>query len=391
MPDYLILLTVGALLLAGLAMDVLGERTRLPRVTLLVLVGMAAGPSGLDVLPVAANGWYPTIAIIALVMVAFLLGGRLTRQVLVEDGLNILGVSTGAVIVTAILVGGGLWLLGVEPILCLVLAGISTATAPAATQDVVNRSGATGPFARPLLGVVAIDDAWGLIVFSLLLAVGQAMLGQSPAAALTAGAWEIGGALLVGLAVGLPAAYLTGRLQPGEPTQIEALGVVFLCGGLALAIDASFLLAGMVTGLVVANLGRHHTRPFHEIENVEWPFMVLFFVLAGASIDLAALPKIGAIGGAYLVLRALGRIVGGWLGGAATGLERGQRRWIGIALMPQAGVSLGMALIAATAFPAMRDEILATAIGTTIVFELVGPLMTQWALSRAGRNESGAE
>ncbi|NNG03556.1 MAG: cation:proton antiporter [Inquilinus sp.] len=391
MPDYLVLLTVGALLLMALVVDVLGERTRLPRVTLLVLVGMAAGPSGFDVLPIAFNGWYPLFAIIALVMVAFLLGGRLTRQVLAEDGLHILGVSTGAVLVTAVLVGGGLWLLGFEPILCLVLAGISTATAPAATQDVVHRSRVTGPFARLLLGVVAIDDAWGLIVFSLLLAAGQALLGQSPAAALQIGAWEIGGALLVGLAVGLPAAYLTGRLQPGEPTQIEALGVVFLCGGLALAIDASFLLAGMVAGLIVANLARHHTRPFHEIENVEWPFLVLFFVLAGASVDLAALPKIGAIGGAYLVLRAAGRIIGGWLGGAATGLAPRQRRWIGVALMPQAGVSLGMALVAATAFPAMRAEILATAIGTTIVFELVGPLMTQWALTRAGRNEDRAD
>ncbi len=385
MPDHIVLITIGTLLLTGLAIDVLGERTRLPRVTLLVLVGIAAGPSGFDVLPAAFNGWYPIFAIIALVMVAFLLGGKLTRQVMAEDGSHILGVSLGAVAVTAVLVGTGLWLIGVDPILCLVLAGISTATAPAATQDVVRRSRARGPFPQMLLGIVAIDDAWGLIAFSLLLAWGQAILGQDPSHALQSGLLEIGGAVLVGLAVGLPAAYLTGRLEPGEPSQVEALGVVFLCGGLALAIHASFLLAAMIAGLLVANLARHHTRPFHEIENVEWPFMVLFFVLAGASMDIAALPAIGGIGAAYLVLRGIGRIAGGWIGGRVTGLRPEFRNWIGVALMPQAGVSLGMALVAATAFPALRQEILVTAIGTTIIFELLGPLATQLALSRVDR------
>lgn len=389
MPNHIVLITIGALLLAGLAVDVLGERTRLPRVTLLVLVGIVAGPSVFNVLPVAFNGWYPIFAVIALVMVAFLLGGKLTRQVLVEDGAQIIGVSLGAVIVTALLVGLGLWLTGVDPILCLVLAGISTATAPAATQDVVQRSGAKGPFSQMLLAVVAIDDAWGLIAFSLLMAWGQTFIGQDPSQALQTGLLEIGGAILVGVVVGLPAAYLTGRLKPGEPTQIEALGVVFLCGGLALAIDASFLLAAMVAGMLVTNLARHHTYPFHEIENIEWPFMVLFFVLAGASMDIAALPAIGAIGGAYLVLRTVGRIAGGWIGGTLCGLRPDYRNWIGVALMPQAGVSLGMALVAATAFPDIRDEILVTAIGTTIIFELGGPLATQWALSKVDRDVDG--
>ena len=86
MPDHIVLITIGALMLTGLAMDVVGERTRLPRVTLLVLVGIGAGPSGFDVLPVAVNDLYPLLAVIALVMVALLLGGKLTRNVLLEDG-----------------------------------------------------------------------------------------------------------------------------------------------------------------------------------------------------------------------------------------------------------------------------------------------------------------
>ncbi|MGH1419908.1 MAG: cation:proton antiporter [Hyphomicrobiaceae bacterium] len=386
MPDHLILITIGGLLLAGLALDSLGQRTKLPRVTLLILFGIAAGPSGFGILPTGIADWYPLVAVIALVMVAFLLGGKLTPQVLARDGVHILGISIVAVIVTAALVGIGLWLFGVDPLLCLVLAGISTATAPAATQDVVRRSGAKGPFATMLLGIVAVDDAWGLIVFALLLAWGHAVLGHSPAHALQVAGSEIGGALLIGLLVGLPAAYLTGRLQPGEPSQVEALGVVFLCGGLALAIHASYLLASMIVGVVIANLARHHMRAFHEIENIEWPFMVVFFVLAGASLDLSALPMIGTIGVAYLVIRSAGRVAGGWIGGYITSLKTNYRNWIGVALLPQAGVSIGMALVAANAFPQIRNEVLSIAIGTTVIFELVGPLMTQLALSRVDRN-----
>lgn len=387
MPDHLALITIGGLLLVGLAMDELGRRMNLPRVTLLALAGIAIGPSGFDILPADVDGLYPLAAVIALVMVAFLLGGRLTRQALDKDGIQIFGVSAGAVLATAALVGAGLWLLGVDPILCLVLAGISTATAPAATQDVVRRSGTEGPFARILLGVVAIDDAWGLIIFSLLLAWGHAILGQNATGVLEIAFREIGGAVIIGIIVGLPSAYLTGRLQPGEPSQVEALGVVFLCGGLALAVHASYLLAAMIAGVIVTNMASHHTRGFHEIENIEWPFMIVFFVLAGASLDLRTLPAIGTIGAVYLVLRFIGRVTGGWIGGYATGMRPDHRKWIGIALMPQAGVAIGMALVAANSFPALRNEILATAIGTTILFELGGPILTQWALSNVSKAE----
>ncbi|MHA1549682.1 MAG: cation:proton antiporter [Alphaproteobacteria bacterium] len=382
MNEYSVLLTLGGLLLAGLAMDEIGRRTHLPRVTLLVLLGIVVGPSALDVLPVEVRGWYPLVSVLALVMVAFLLGGKLTRQVLAENGRHILGVSTGAVLATAFAVAGGLYLAGVDPVLCLILGGVATATDPAATQDVVDRSRNDSPFSRTLLGVVAIDDAWGLIAFAALLAGAQAISGHGFAEVLAIGTREILGAVAIGMIVGFPAAYLTGRIQPGEPSQAEALGVVFLCGGLALAFEASFLLATMIAGLIVANTAQHHTRPFHEIEHFEWPFMIVFFVLAGASLDLSVLPTVGVIGGLYFVLRVIGRLSGGWIGGYASGMEPRGRRWIGAALMPQAGIAMGMALVAAGAFPQFHDQILAVAIGSTVAFELIGPIATQSALSR---------
>lgn len=150
----------------------------------------------------------------------------------------------------------------------------------------MRQTGATGPFAETLLAVVAVDDAWGLVVFSLLLAMAKGIAGDGTLAILGNGLWKLGGALAVGAVVGLPAAFLTGRLKSGEPMQAEALGLVFLCAGLAIWLGVSFLLAGMVAGAIVVNLAKHHSRPFHEIEHIEWPFMVFFFVLAGASLHL---------------------------------------------------------------------------------------------------------
>jgi len=268
--------------------------------------------------------------------------------------------------------------------MALLLAGIATATAPAATQDVVQQTRAGGPFTDTLLGVVAVDDAWGLIVFSLLLLTAKAIVGDGGIEILQHGLWEIVGAVAVGTAIGLPAAFLTGRLHAGEPIQSEALGVVFLCAGLAIWLEVSFLLAGMTAGALVVNLAKHHTRPFHEIEHIEWPFMVLFFVLAGASLNLGSLPEIGVVGVAYLVLRTFSRVVGGWVGGVLANAPLLHRRWIGFALVPQAGVALGMALVAANHFPDLGKALLAATISTTIVFELFGPILTQAALRRVG-------
>ena len=190
-------------------------------------------------------------------------------------------------------------------------------------------------------------------------------------------------AVALGAILGIPMAYLTGRIEPGEPVLAEALGVVFLCGGLAIWLDVSFLLAAITLGAVVANLAKHHTRPFHAIEGIDAPFLILFFVLAGASLELEALLLMGPLGLLFVVLRAVSRPLGGWLGGALGGLPVAQRSWIGIAMMPQAGVALGMALLAVKRFPELTNTILPVVIASTVVFELLGPIATRMALHRA--------
>jgi Kef-type K+ transport system membrane component KefB len=385
-----ILITFGGLFLIGLLADLIGRHTPLPRVTLLLLAGFAIGPSGLDWLPDFTDQWFPVLTDIALAMIGFLLGQNMTAERFRELGRPVLAMSLGEVTMTALLVFSVLSLFGVPLDVALLLAGIAPATAPAATVDVVHAYQAKGRFTDTLLGIVAIDDAWGLLVFTLLLATAEALSGQSGgAASVLHGAREVGGAIFLGLVLGLPMAYLTGRIRPGEPSQAEALGVVLLCAGIAEWMGVSYILSAMVLGAVVANLAKHHQRPFRVIEGIDWPLLILFFLLAGAALHFEALAQAGVLAAAYIGLRLVGRLVGTRLGGWLSGTDVTVRRWMGLALLPQAGVAIGMALLAGQRFPDVRDVILPVVLGSTVVFELLGPIVTRWTLIQVGDLPSG--
>ena len=234
--------------------------------------------------------------------------------------------------------------------------------------------------------MVAIDAAWGIILFSLLLVLAEGTLGQAQVGAeLVSGTWEIVGALLIGVGVGVPMAWLTGRIRPGEPTLLEASGFVFLCGGLAITLDVSYLLSCMALGATVANRARHHTRPFREIRRIHEPFMAVFFVLAGYELDFGALQTVGFAAVLYILARSAGLILGGRSGAAMSpDAPPVVRKHVGWCLLPQAGVALGMALLVSQRAPEFGQFILPLVIATTVVFELLGPLFTGWHLRRAG-------
>jgi NhaP-type Na+/H+ or K+/H+ antiporter len=198
MQLHFALLSIGVLFLVGLVADVLGRRTHIPRVTLLMLVGVMIGPVALNILPPELEHWYEFLTSAALTMVAFLLGGALSIGKLKSHGREIVIVSIAIAVASVGVVSSGLWLLGVPVTMALLLAGISTATDPVATLDVVRQSRAKGRLPRLLTGIVAIDDAWGLVAFSLLLVAAKALNGDGGLQVLLGGVWEIGGAIAVG-------------------------------------------------------------------------------------------------------------------------------------------------------------------------------------------------
>ncbi|MBW1989594.1 MAG: cation:proton antiporter, partial [Deltaproteobacteria bacterium] len=380
----IIFVTLGALLLLGLVADFVGHKTRLPRVSLLILFGVAMGPGGLDLIDLTESGLLSMMPDAALAMIGFLLGEKLSKSSLGKYGKQILCISIAVVVFTGLFVMLGLLAAGGGLVLAIVLAGLSSATDPLAVKDVVDETGSRGRLADTLLGVVAVDDAEGLIFFSLLLVAAQALAGGSvEGGVLTRSLWELLGALAIGGGLGIPMAFLSGRINPGEPSLVEALGFVLLCTGLAMKFQASYLLASMALGAVVANLAKHHSYPFHAIEGVEKPFMILFFILAGVKLDIHSLARMGFLGAVYVAGRTLGRFVGSMVGAWAGGTPKRFRHLYGPALLPQAGVAVGMALVAARYFPDLEDDILSIVIAATVLFEMAGPIGTRMALKAA--------
>jgi len=381
-----LIFSLGTLLLAALAMEGLGRRVRIPQVTLLILVGMVVGEPGLDLLPpAAAETWYPVISDLALLIVGFLLGRHLALPVLRRYGRRLLWFSLCAVLGAVGMVALVLVLVDTPLPLALVLAGIAPATAPAAVLNVVEETDARGAYTEIMLGVVAINNALALIAFDLLLAASDTLVeDQAPMASLISGGQALLGAVAIGLGVGLPAGRLMPRVRSGESMELATLGLVLACGGLALWADASYLLAAIALGAALVNSGPRDPRPFETVQQIDWPFLALFFVFTGASSHPEILLSIGLTGILYILSRIAGLTLGTWVGGWLGRAPSSQRRWLGPAILPQAGLALGMAMIAGDHLPEWGDTLMAVVVGSTVLFELVGPILTRVSLSRAG-------
>ena len=380
------LLTLGGLFLIGLMADILGRFTPLPRITVLLISGLLIGPSGFALISDAfISDWFEPLTNVALTMIGFLMGQKLSIKALKKNGNLAVVIALGKVLGTALVVSLLMWLVTGNIALALILGGIATATDPAATYDVVHESGTSNSFTDNLLSIVAIDDALGLIVFSLLLTLAITGASLVPEALLNSTVHIIA-SLLVGAVLAVPMSYLTGRLdfgqREGEPIQAEAIGFVLVCAGATVFFELSPILAAMAMGSVVASIATHHNRPFHAIEGIEWPFMILFFILAGASLHLDQWQDVGWLVVMYIFARALGTYLGTSLAAKTAGADTATKRWMGLALMPQAGVALGMALIASQQMPNYSELILTLVLSATILLEVFSPMLTGWVLRK---------
>lgn len=381
--------TLGALLLAALAADWLGRHTPLPRVSVLLLLGVLAGPAVLDVLPAARESWEPVVTSLALAMVGFLLGRDFDRDRVRELGAAVFVVAVVGALVTAGVVAAGLVLLAVDVRVALALGGIASATAPAATLVMVRDLDADGPVTRMLTAVVAIDDAIAITVYTVLLAVGGAVgAGVAPGQLAVDAAVEVGGAVVLGVLLGVPAAVLMRRLRGQQPTLLESAAIVLLVAGLAEWLGVSLVLAAVTVGVVMTNVDRGDVRPFRAVERVEWPFLAVFFLLGGAALEVGPLVEQTGLIAAYVVLRTVGKVAGAAAGATAAHGSGSVRRWLGPTLLPQAGVGLGLALQLRDSAPEVASTVVPVVVVSTVVFELLGPVATRVALQRAG--EAGA-
>lgn len=379
-----LLITIGSLLLVGLLAHQVGKKTHVPRVTLLLLIGALISPNAFNIIPIELQSWFPYISQISLCMVGFLLGEQFVYHTFIKSSKGVWSVTIFESLFAALLVFFTLYLLDVPIVIAILLAGIAPASAPAATLDVIKQTGVNGKLPKMLMQVVAIDDALGIFIFAFCLAIAEFFIGSpSLIFGLIEATWEVFGAVAIGIIVGWPMAKITGRLKDFEPTTIEALGFVLFTGGLAELLGTSYLLSSITLGIMVANFAKHHSRPFHAIEGISTPFLIIFFIMAGLQFDIGEIELMGVVSIAYIISRSIGLVLGSYIGATIGKSNDDIKHHLGYCLLPQAGVALGMALLVAERFPHYSAQIMTTLVGTTIIFELFGPIVARYHLLKA--------
>ena len=388
-----VLLTIGIAMAAGLLFSRAARLVKLPNVTAFLVAGLVIGPCVSGIISKEQAASMNIISEAALGFIAYAIGGEFKLSYLKKIGKAPLTITAFQGLTAALCVDVGLILCGVDVPLALLLGAIALATAPAATLMVVRQYKANGPVTQMLLPVVAMDDALGLMVFSISASVAQGMLGGEITlqSMLLSPLVEIVGSVALGAALGLILAYCA-RFFASRGNKL-ALSIALVLAGVGLCdlLHLSSLLVCMMIGAVMVNLSQQHEVLMEQCDRFTPPLFLLFFVLSGAELDLGVLPSVGLIGVLYLALRTIGKWGGTMLGALCVRADENIRKYLGLTLLPQAGVAIGMAQLVSTRFPTLGQQVNTIVLAGVLIFELIGPIITKLALTKAGEIPSAAK
>ena len=360
---------------------------KLPHVTAYLIAGLIVGPYGLNVLSTELSGSLAILSDVALGFIAYSIGAEFKLSYLKEIGLKPMVITAFEGCTASLFVFITLRLLGQPLPLCLALGAIAAATAPAATLMVVRQYRAHGPVTKMLLPVVAMDDALGLMLYAIMMAIARTIISGAELSVTTLllkPLGEIAGSLLLGVALGLCLVMVLRFFHSRGNKLSLTLMFVFLAVGLTSLWGLSSLLTCMMLGATMVNLYQQSNVMLEQCDRFTPPLFLIFFVLSGANLDLAVLPTVGLVGIAYVLSRALGKTLGGTLGATVEKCDKNIIRYLGLTLIPQAGVAIGMARMSATALPEYSAVINAVVLSGTLIYELTGPVITKIALTKAG-------
>ena len=386
----------------------LGRAARLARLPSLIgymIVGVVLGPSVLHLFDGPSMERLSFITEIALGFVAFSIGSELNLSSLKRLGRGIISIILAESFCAFLLVTCVMYLLTRDLPMALIFGSMAPASAPAGTVAVIQECRAKGNLTKTLYAVVGFDDGLAIIIFGFAAALAKNLLVAEAAGvsegilpALLDPAKEIVLSIVVGGIAGLLFFRMVRRLRSGRDILIVVFGIVLVCAGLSIRWHLSLILTNMMVGFVLAN-ARHEsllsrvTSPLLEVMPL---LFVLFFCLAGAHLQLSALPSLGAVGIVYILSRSAGLVGGARLGAMFGHVEEKVKKYVGLGILSQAGVAIGLSLIVnheLTLLDAkynaphalkIGSSVLATITATCIFFEIVGPILTKVALKKAG-------
>jgi len=419
---YILILKIAAVLLFGFIGGKVASKFKLPEVSGYLLFGILLGPSLGLIIPDFA-GIVTTsdqeelkfIGDIALSFIAFSIGSEFNLKSISKTGkaVNIITVfevlfAVSFVFIALLFVPKTSEItIGYAPFsknniaFGLILASMSATTAPAATLMVIRQYRAHGPLTRTILPVTALDDIYGIVIFGFFISIAQILTSSTSGMPL----WlmilkpliEVFGSILIGIIIGVVTSFLNGKFAKNRDHRqvlsvlaiLFSIGVVWLLNNIleSYGIGFSPLLINIMLGTMIANLAKKPQEIFSSINDLATPFYVMFFTLAGASLDLNILKTSGIVvllSIVYILARGLGKISGASVGAAVAKADPAVRKYLGYALLPQGGVSLGLLVVVSSKMPAYYRLIATIIMLSIMVYETSGPIFAKLSISKAG-------
>lgn len=375
-------LAVGVALLLGRLI----RYVHMPNVTAYLVAGLLAGPCVFGLISTEGLNSLSFLTELALGFIAYSIGGEFKLSFLKQIGKAPYIVTLFEGLTATALVDIVLIAIGTPVPEALMFGAIAAATAPAATLMVVRQYKAKGPVTSILLPVVAMDDALGLMLFAVSTAIAKGMLGGTVTvySMLLKPVLEILESLLLGAALGFALTFVTRFFHSRANMLTLSIAFVLLAVGLSSMWGLSSLLVCMMLGAVMINCCNKADKLVEQCDRFTAPLFLMFFMLSGANLDLSILPSVGLIGVLYLVVRAIGKWSGASIGAIIAKQSPTVKKYMGLTLIPQAGVAIGMAQMSKTMMPEYADVINTVILSATLVYELTGPIITKLALQRAG-------
>ncbi len=384
-----IYLITALMLLLGFIFGRILKKFGLTEVLAYILAGMLLGPVFKFNVPSFFN---KVVTAITLSFVAYMVGLSFSFRFLARMGRKIITILVVEVIITSLVVWVIVFIFTRNLPLSIILGSLAPATAPAGTIAVIRDLKAKGSLTNVSIAIVGLDDAAGIIIYSFGIVLVKALLGGkiNLSAFILRPLWEIFGAVLLGALIGFLVSFFTNKTKLiSDHIFIISIGTVMLSWGIAQIIGVSAILTCMVFGTVMINFNVSISNQSNRlIDSIMSPVFILFFAAIGTQIDFARFREMLGLVLIYCAGRSLGKILGCGLGGALSHSEGKIVKYLGIALLNQAGVAVGLAFLAAQELSAYQMGGLITTLmaTTTAVFQILSPLGTQFALKKSGES-----
>lgn len=364
---------------------------KLPNVSGYLLIGLFLGSSFLNIVNAEDIEILEIISELALAFIAFNIGSEFVLKDMKKYGRKIFWIALAEVVGAIALVFSVMFFIFRQDFaFSIILASMSAATAPAATLLVIRQYNAKGPLARTILPVVALDDILGIVAFGIAMALAKMDASGASFSAtqlLKSLGIEIFGSIIVGFIIGLVLSLSVKKLKTHDDYQIASLIAIGLGMGISTWLGLSPLLCNIVIGTTLVNLIPRTDKIFKSVNNFVPAFYILFFTLAGASLNISFLRDVGLIGTAYVLARGFGKYFGSVVGSYYVEAEDTIKKYLGFALLPQGGISIGLLILVRQQLPQYAATITTIIMFSILIYETSGPIFAQYALKKAGEIE----